>query len=183
MNTLQAIDTQILKAIHNSLQNPVFDILMPFITFLGNSGFIWITICAGLILYKPTRRTGIMAFCALILSTVVGEWILKPLIERNRPFINMPSIELLIPNPKGFSFPSGHTSSGFAAAGVVIKTMKKTGTSLFTLASLMAFSRLYLLVHYPSDVLAGIALGLLCSMLALWFFPKFIMVIVSYKNR
>lgn len=164
---LRQLDTNILMFIHDNIQNAVFDKVMPVITFLGDKGLIWIIISLALLISKKYRKVGIMAFGALALSTILGEGLLKHLIHRERPFVDIPTIHLIISKPLSFSFPSGHTISSFAVAGVLAKMIKKYSVPVFVLAFLIAFSRLYLFVHYPSDVFAGIILGLACSKIIL----------------
>ena len=167
------IDINILNFIHNTCQNAVFDKVMPYITLLGNSGLIWIVISIILILSKKYRHVGILCIAALILAAILGEGILKNIVQRPRPFYQIPNVRLLISRPAAYSFPSGHTASSFAAAGVIFVTLKKYRFHAVILASLIAFSRMYLFVHYPSDILGGILLGLLCSKI----------VLTVYRNR
>ncbi|WP_309244991.1 phosphatase PAP2 family protein [Clostridium tagluense] len=147
-------------------------------TYLGNGGMIWIIISALLIISKKYRKIGFMAISALILSTILGDGILKHVVKRIRPSASIPAVNLLIVKPLSYSFPSGHTTSSFAVAGVLAKYFKDYTLEFFSLASLIAFSRLYLYVHYPTDVLAGIILGLICSGIIIYVFNK-----VSYINH
>jgi len=172
MNYLNNIDMNLLYFIQNHLRNKQFDILMPFFTYLGDKGLIWIIISLILISIKKYRKEGIVLLSALVLATILGEGFLKHLVKRPRPFLEVQSIKLLISKPSSYSFPSGHTTSSFAAAGVLGYYFKKYKVYFFTLAILIAFSRLYLFVHYPSDVLAGIILGLLSSGVVLKMFNK-----------
>ena len=121
---------------------------------------------------KKYRKIGFMALAALILSTILGEGILKHVVKRTRPCANITAVNLLITKPLSYSFPSGHTTSSFAVAGVLAKYFKEYAIEFFSLAILIAFSRLYLYVHYPTDVLAGIVLGLMCSMIIIYLFNK-----------
>jgi undecaprenyl-diphosphatase len=146
---------------------------MPIITSLGNMGLIWIIIALVLIFNKKYRDVGIMIIASFILTSIIGEGILKNLVQRLRPFIDIPTINLLISKPTSYSFPSGHTASSFAVAGIIFSTLKKFRIPAIILASLIAFSRMYLLVHYPSDILGGILLGIIC----------FKIVLKVYKNR
>jgi len=169
---IQNIDMGILQFINNNLQNPILDKLMPSVTSLGDGGMIWILISIILMLSKKYRRVGVLSILALILSTVTGELILKNLIQRPRPFYEFPNIQLLIDKPGSYSFPSGHTASSFAVAGVIGVLIKKYRISIMILAGIMAFSRLYLFVHYPTDILGGIILGLTCSYIVTYKFNK-----------
>lgn len=164
---LQNYDLQGLEFIQNNIQNPFLDSLFPIITFLGDKGMIWILISLFLLSSKRYRKTGLMVISALILATILGEGLLKNLIQRPRPFIDYPMFELIILPPSGYSFPSGHTTSSFAAAGILSKNFKKFQTIFWVLAFAISFSRLYLLVHYPSDIIVGILVGLLCSLIIL----------------
>lgn len=104
-----------------------------------------------------------MVLSALVLTTTVGEGIIKHLIRRIRPFSDIDQNTLLISKPITYSFPSGHSASSFAAAGIFIATSNPFAIYAIIIAALIAFSRLYLNVHYPTDVISGIILGLICS--------------------
>lgn len=161
------IDLNILKSLHGLVQNPFLDKVMPYITYLGNSGFIWIVISIVMICIKKYRKTGMLCLLALLLTTVMGEGIIKHLVQRQRPYSHFNSLNLLISEPVTYSFPSGHTGSSFAAATVLSCRMPKLTPWVFLFAILIAFSRLYLMVHYPTDVLAGALLGTLSAMVVL----------------
>lgn len=172
VSLIQNLDKSILQYINNNMHENLMDKAMVFITYLGNGGFIWILIAALLICNKKYRNIGIMTLGALILSTILGEGILKHVFQRVRPSADIPAINLLISKPLSYSFPSGHAASSFAAAGVLAKYVKKYAIEFFVMAALIAFSRLYLYVHYPSDVLAGMILGIACSKVAIYTFNK-----------
>lgn len=161
------MEIAILDFIHNNMASEVMDKIMVFITFLGNAGWIWIAVAAILIICKSTRDTGIKAAAALILSLVICNLILKPLVCRIRPYEINAAAELIIKRPLDYSFPSGHTSASFATAvTLMISGRKSIGIPAVILAALIAFSRLYLYVHFPSDVLAGAILGILFAFAA-----------------
>lgn len=141
------------------IHTPVLDTLMVYITRLGDGGFIWILLALLLLFWKQTRKEGFWMFVVLLLGLVVGNLLLKNLIGRPRPFLENPGIALLIPPPGGYSFPSCHTLSSFGAASFGYLTNPKWGRAALALAFLIGISRLYLYVHYPSDVLAGAAVG------------------------
>lgn len=154
----------ILNAVQG-MRNPFLDWLMPLVSSLGNGGILWILAAAILLCMKRTRRWGVAMAAALILGFVTGNVILKPLVGRARPFEVVKGIELLIAAPKDFSFPSGHTLSSFAAASALFCRNRKWGAAALGMALLIAFSRLYLYVHYPTDVLGGMVLGVLAGIL------------------
>lgn len=157
---IQNIDLMGLKFIQEFLHYPVLDKLMIFITTLGNGGGIWITVAVYLLLNKKYRKIGIMSIIALVLVTILGEGLMKHIVQRLRPFADYPTFQLIIAKSSLYSFPSGHTASSFAVAGVLSKEFKKYRVGIFSFASLIAFSRIYLFVHYPSDIVGGIILGL-----------------------
>lgn len=164
---IQKIDDTIILFLHNHMHYPILDNVMVAITYLGEFGLLWIVIALLLCIFKKYRRYGVTMLCALIITAMVANLVMKPLIERPRPFLDLPDLKLLIPPPKGFSFPSGHSSSSFVCAGILFGMNKKWGgLALFT-AALIAFSRVYLGVHYPSDVLVGMILGLIIAVLSL----------------
>jgi len=160
-----ALDKIILNFLYDNFSCPVLDKIMVFITWLGNIGWIWIAAALLFILFKKHRELGIIMILSLLLALLVGNALMKPLFQRERPFINAPQINLLISAPADYSFPSGHAFSSFAAATVIWLYKKRWGIYAVTLAALISFSRLYLYVHYPTDVLAGIILGI-CAAIA-----------------
>lgn len=133
------------------------------ITMLGDSGIIWILISLVLLMSNRYRKVGFMVLGALALGSILGEVIIKNIVQRDRPFIVMEGIDMLIKAPTSYSFPSGHTTSSFAAAGVLSINFKNKSIYIFALASLIAFSRIYLGVHFPTDIIVGIILGLSCA--------------------
>lgn len=152
---------EVLNFIQRYLQSDTADFLMKIFTGLGEGGFIWIT--AGVILCctKRYRIMGISVLLALLIMQIAGNMCIKPLAGRLRPFYRYPDMVLRIPAPDGFSFPSGHTYSSFAAAAAIASYDRRMGQGAIFLAILIAFSRLYFFVHFPTDVLAGILLGIL----------------------
>lgn len=148
------------------IHTPIFDKLMVCVTSLGNAGWFWIALGVLLLLTKRYRKMGILILTALCFSLLFGNLILKPLVARERPCWIKESIQLLIAIPKDYSFPSGHTQASFASATAIASVNKRAGIAAFILAGLIAFSRLYLYVHFPTDVMVGIGIGILCGLLA-----------------
>lgn len=140
---------------------------MPVITHLGAGGILWIAVAAALLCVRKYRKNGCMLAVSLLLCLLIGNLLLKPLIGRVRPYDVNTLIELLIAELSDASFPSGHTMAAFAAATVLLYTNRRFGIPAVILAVLIGFSRLYLYVHYPSDVLAGLLLGVLFGILAI----------------
>lgn len=153
-------DWSVLHWIQNTLTNPILDHIMPGISWLGNNGMIWILTGILLLFTKKYRSCGLVLLIGLALGGIVGNLFLKNMIERQRPCWLDPSVMLLIPNPSDYSFPSGHTLSSVIAATILTLYNKKIGYIAIPLAVLIACSRLYLYVHFPSDILGGIILGI-----------------------
>lgn len=141
------------------LHSPVLDEIMVFITSLGNAGWFWILLGAALLLTPKTRKTGLAVLISLAAGFIIGNMFLKNIIARPRPCWLDTAVPLLIENPQDYSFPSGHSLASFEAAVSIFLFHKKWGLAAIVLAALIAFSRLYLFVHFPADVLAGILLG------------------------
>lgn len=169
---LRDIDKQILITIHECTKNALFDIIMPIFTYLGHLGIIWIIIGLALMLSKKYRFTGIMTLFSILLCAIFGDIVLKNIFHRVRPFMDMNGIGLLIQAPSSYSFPSGHTTVSFSAASIIAKRLTNYSPSIFLLAIIISFSRLYLLVHFPLDILGGALLGLICAKITLTLFPK-----------
>ena len=173
------IEFQILDALQK-IHTPLLDAVMCFITSLGNAGVIWIVLTAVLLVNPKIRRakdgtacrlfgesgrqSGCILLAALILDLILCNGILKNLFHRVRPYDIKTSIELLVKRPADYSFPSGHTAASFTAvAALYFAGEKKAWKTALALACLIAFSRLYLYVHFPTDVLGGVLAGTLAG--------------------
>lgn len=143
------------------IRTPAMDILMCFITKLGNAGMIWILLTSILLLTPRKRKSGAILAAALCVNILLCNGILKNLFCRIRPCDVNTSVRLLIAKPNDFSFPSGHTAASFAAvAALYLAEERKIWKPALVLAVFMAFSRLYLYVHYPTDIFGGIIVGI-----------------------
>ena len=160
---MNEFELKILDFIRENLTCPFLDAIMPVITKFGDGGIFWIASAIVLICFKKTRKTGFSVGTALIIGFIIGNLILKNVVGRIRPYDLNSGIEILINALSDYSFPSGHTLASFEAATAMLIGDKKLGIPAMILAVLIAFSRLYLYVHYPTDVLAGIILGILIA--------------------
>lgn len=159
------IDMAVLNLVQMYLRCDFLDMIMPAITWLGNGGILWIICSLLLTAFPRTRKAGIAMAVSLILEVLCCNVVLKPFVARLRPCDVNTAVKLLIPRPDGFSFPSGHTGASFAAAAALAFGEKQMGTAAYIMAALIGFSRIYLYVHYPSDVLAGALLGIMLGWL------------------
>lgn len=162
-----SLDWAVLQAIQNHLVCPFLDAVMPVITALGNAGAIWLATALALICTKKYRRQGILLLGGIALGYLVGIVCLKNLLARPRPCWLDPSVSLLIARPSDYSFPSGHTMISVIGATILTKTNRQFGYIAIPLAALIAFSRLYLYVHFPSDILGGAVLGVVIGLLVM----------------
>ncbi len=174
---MTAIELGILDWIQ-TLHTPFLDAFMSNFTKLGDAGILWILLTLVLLLIPKTRKTGLVLMAALLVDVILCNGILKNLVARTRPFDVNTAISLLVARPRDFSFPSGHTAASFASVAalyLVNKNHLRLGaparlTSVLWKAALvagclLAFSRLYLYVHFPTDILGGIAVGILSGYL------------------
>ena len=161
-------------ALLNALQMlhaPALDSIMVAVSTLGNAGTVWLVLGAVLLAFRRTRRLGVAVIVAVGLAFLACVAVVKPLVARPRPCDVVADVPLLVPRPHGDSFPSGHTSAAFAALGALAfaSAPRRLTVPVLAAACLMGFSRLYLYVHFPTDVLAGAALGLACGFVAVRF--------------
>ena len=158
-NEMSVWELAALDWIQLHLQSGMGDMIMPLITKLGNGGAVWLALAVLLLLWPKTRKLGLAMGLGLALEVLCCNVVLKPLVARVRPCDLNPEVRLLIPRPEDFSFPSGHTASSFAAVSALYFGKSRLWAPAGVLAAAIAFSRLYLYVHFPSDVLAGALIG------------------------
>ena len=169
----EGFDLPILDWIQANLACGVLDFLMPIITVLGDAGIFWIAAAVILMCFPKYRKAGLSMGVALLIGLLLCNLTLKPLIARPRPYVYFEHISMYLTDGESdFSFPSGHTIASFEAAVAIMLRNKKLGIPATVLAVLIAFSRLYLCVHYPTDVLASILLGTAIAFLATWLVNK-----------
>lgn len=153
------LDWDILFFIQNHLRNDVLDFIVPLYTSLGEDGILWIAVGVVMLIPKKYRKCGIMVLAALLAMLIINNIILKNLIARPRPSSFYPEMVDLVHVPTSYSFPSGHTVSAFAVAFVIFSQHKKLGIVTIVMAALMGLTRLYVFVHFPSDVYGGVLVG------------------------
>ena len=166
------MDFSILYAIQKIRTSFLDDFFLYITSMAGDMGQLWVIVGLLLLVYKKTRKCGLSILLSYLCVYVLGQFVLKDLIARPRPCHIDQSIELLIKRPSSYSCPSTHSGWAFAAATSVFLHNKKAGYLVFVVASLIAFSRLYMFVHFPSDVLFGIALGVVFAILSHKFINK-----------
>ena len=162
LNWIQILDAGILMWIQETLRGPLDSIISVW-TNLGEAGILWIVLCLIMLCFRKTRRAGVTALLAMGICYLFNDILIKNLVCRPRPFVTVEGLTSLIAEPGSWSFPSGHACSSLAAANVWWRTLEKKWmkVTLLVMAILMALSRLYVGVHYPSDVLVGGLIGTL----------------------
>ncbi len=164
-NIIQAADAGALIFIQEHLRASLLTAVLIFYTTLGNNGLLWIGISLLLLCFKRTRTAGLLALVAMLLGLLCCNVALKNIVSRPRPYLSVESLLPLLAPPDPDSFPSGHTCAAFAAAGIWLRTLPSRffRAAALVAAAVMGFSRMYVGLHYPTDVLAGMCIGLLCA--------------------
>ena len=174
-NVIQQFDERALVWIAEHIRCALLDPFMKLYTQLGNTGMLFIVLGLVMLFFKPTRKAGFSALCAMLIGLIVVNFTIKPLVARDRPWLVIENFVNLVPEKDPNSFPSGHTNAAFAfAIGICAakdprRWMKITAVCM---AVVMGLSRLYVGVHFPSDVLAGAVIGSLCGLLGAWVVKK-----------
>ncbi len=172
MDWFYYLDVNTLFYIQDFLRTSGLTFFFEEITDLGNSGLIWILLGLAMLAVKRTRVPGLLVLAAVIASGAIDNMVIKTVVDRARPYLAVPGIQNLI-TVHGSSFPSGHAGSAFAAAGVMWQTLPRLyGAAALVLAALIGLSRVYLGVHYPSDVLGGMLIGLTIAWSIVWLYRR-----------
>ena len=163
---IQQFDEQALVWIAQYVRNGLLDPIMRFYTKLGDAGLLFIVLGLVLLLFKSTRKAGFSALCAMIIGLVVVNFTIKPLMARERPWLVIEGFVNLVEEHDPNSFPSGHTNAAFAFAIALCMAAPKRWMKITAvcMAVVMGLSRLYVGVHFPSDVLVGALIGSLCGL-------------------
>ena len=198
-------DAGLLIYIQENIRSDFLTPFMTFITHTSDSGLCWIILCIILVLIPRTRRIGIIAGASIAIEAIITNLIIKNVVARTRPYEVVEGLVNLIEKQKDYSFPSGHSGASFAVAGALIiiamlglpaiakdggfsRIKTSTAYKVFAIvtliyAVLIAFSRLYVGVHYPTDVLGGTVLGIGTSILAYFVFHLAIRKIHERKTK
>ncbi len=166
LQLIQETDFRILDWIQQNLRSGLLDWLMPKITFLCDAGWFWILLTLVFLISKTYRRRGITLFCGLAMCGLFGNLLLKNIVARDRPCWIRPLNDMLVSIPGDYSFPSGHSMVSFACAVILFHYDRRIGIPALFLAGAIALSRLYVYVHFPTDVLLGTLIGILIGIAA-----------------
>ena len=169
------IDFSILDFIQENIRNTFLDPVMAVLGYLGEAGAVWIILGIVLLFFRKTRPAGVCMLAAMALGYLIGDIGIKHLVARPRPFLVNTDVDLYINAPTSHSFPSGHSTASFAAVTSLFGMLKEKrwiAVCALVLAILIVFSRLYNYVHYPSDVLCGMILGIICGTIMILIFKK-----------
>ena len=178
MEAILQFDSSILLWIQNHVRVGFLTPIMQVITHLGDKGAFWILLTLALLIYpnRKTRRLGVFCACSMVVGLIVTNLIIKNWVARVRPYdIDHPlfkDLVLIVGAEHDYSFPSGHTTNSLACAWVLFRKAPKRGVAALVLAILISLSRLYVGIHYPTDVMAGAVIGIGSACLALWMVPK-----------
>lgn len=167
LDFLLSLDGNILLFLQEYVRNPVLTPILKVITTLGNGGAIWIALTVLLLIIPKTRKVGCMAALALVGTLLINNMLLKNLVARTRPYEVIEGLTYIVRTPADYSFPSGHAGCSFAVACIMFRRLPgRYGVPALVLAILISLSRLYVGVHYPSDVLFGVISGIAISYMA-----------------
>ncbi len=169
MDFLGQIESSILLWIQEYLRADWLNPIVNFITNLGNAGWFWLILLTGMLFFKKTRKIGITGFIAVLIGFLITNVCLKNLVARVRPYEVIEGLTYITKTPSDWSFPSGHSTASMAASVVLFcKLPKKYGVPALVLGILISLSRLYVGVHYPTDVLVGMLVGCFGAYMAMW---------------
>ena len=166
---MKNIDRKATYYMQYKLHSPFLDKLMMFFTFLGDYCLIWLLFTA-FFYFSGERKVSYLLVSTMLITNAINNGLIKSIFRRKRPFEEYEDITIFIPEPYGSSFPSGHSATGFCCAMLICYFSTTFGVISLILASLIAFSRLYLRVHFFSDILVGMIVGCLCSMVLMMYF-------------
>ena len=172
LDFINTFDSQILLWVEQYVRSPFLSFIFVSLTTAGNAGMIFILLGLVLLFFKKTRKIGLLLLISIVVSYIINDLIIKNIVRRERPFLSIEELSALVAHPKSYSFPSGHTASAFSAMTSLFFTKKKYAPIGLIFAFLMGFSRIYVGVHYPSDVLVGAIVGTLSAFICGYIYNK-----------
>lgn len=176
LTAIQNWDAGVLLWVQEYVRTPLGNLIMPVWSSLGNDGLLWIALALVLLFFRKTRRAGVLALAGMLLNFLAVNVVIKHLVARPRPWVTVGGLEtiLFIDDPN--SFPSGHTSAACAFAAALCCTLDRGWARALAVAGavLMGWSRIYVAIHFPTDVLAGAVIGAACGLLAVWLYRRFV---------
>ena len=158
-------DASVITAIYENVHSAFLTMFFRIVTLLGEGGIFWIAVAVILLFFKKTRRSGICIGASLLIGVIVGNGIIKNVVARPRPYDAIAGIESVVSHLSDYSFPSGHSLCCFEAATALAMNRTKWAIPAYVGAVLVAVSRLFLFVQYPTDVICGALLGVLFGVL------------------
>lgn len=182
IDTIQNFDASALMYIQDFIRLPFLNAIMVFFSTIGNLGLLWIALGLVLLFPKRTRRGGLDMLICLALAYIINDLVIKEIFARTRPYETIDELKTLVSPLSSYSFPSGHSVSSFASAMALTLAFGKKGAWAYIPASLIAFSRCYVGVHYPSDVLAGMLVGTLVAYGVYMLLKKYVKTDLIKKN-
>ena len=174
MEVIQNFDTNALLYVQDFLRTPILTAIMVFFSKMGNLGLVWIFTGLVLLISNKTRRGGVFMLVCLLAAYLINDLVIKQLVARIRPYETIQGLSILVAPESSFSFPSGHTNTSFAAAYALTRAFGKKGAFAYIPAALIAFSRVYVGVHYPTDVLAGMVVGTTVALFIYFLLQKYV---------
>lgn len=165
-------ELDILNAIH-SISSPAMDSVMLAATYAATYATLWFVLAAVLMCFERQRKVGVAIIVSVMVAYIVCDLVLKPLVGRERP-CDLADFEMLVPVPGTYSFPSGHTMSSFAAATAIFIFHRRAGIVAYVFAAMVGLSRMYLFVHWPTDVVAGAVIGIIVASACVWFMSRYV---------
>ncbi len=172
IDAITAFDFNLVLWVQECIRSPFLSAFFIPFTTIGNAGILFIVIGALMLLFKKTRLSGAILLTSLTISFILNDLIIKNIVQRPRPYDTFSQIIPLVPPPGKYSFPSGHTAAAFSSMITLFFTQKKYAITGLIIALLMGFSRIYVGVHYPTDVLFGAILGTTVAVVTAIIFKK-----------
>jgi undecaprenyl-diphosphatase len=171
LQAIQSMDAAVSLFLQEHVRCALLNPIMVVVTTLGSVGLIWILTALVLMCFRSHRREGFGLLVVIGLCWCLNDGLIKNLVCRPRPFLVIPELEVLVKRPTSWSFPSGHSCSSFAASYYLSRTFGKKGAWAYLLAVLIAFSRVYVGVHFLTDILVGAVVGTIGSIVVTHFYP------------